>query len=188
MWFLWNIACLWNDVVDYRLTCMWAFSRSHGTYRLLNAVGPFQCCITIEFRLSSDIDDIITALELLWFDFLAISSLLLFFNDLPIAHSRFRNKNDDTINTDATIMPPAIIAIGKMVFNVERGNTVFSLSVPFPPLPNVDLLSIVVPLASCVPSGRSVFASLAFVVVSFILVDCWSVGLLPLLGVGAGSG
>lgn len=116
---------------------MCEFSRSQGTYRLLNAVGPFQCCITIELRLFSDMEDIITVLvlqlKLLWFDFLAISSLLLFFSDLPMAHKRFRNTNDDTIRPDAMIMPHTMIAIGKTVFNVVRGKMVVSdvLFVPF---------------------------------------------------------
>lgn len=101
------------------------FSRSHGTYLLLNAIGPFQCCITIEFRLPSDtvVTVLLQLLRLLWLDFLAISSLLFFFNDFPMAHKRLRNRNDTT-SPAAINMPQIIIEIGNMVLSDGRRNVV----------------------------------------------------------------
>lgn len=183
-------------------TCMCEFSRSQGTYRLLNAVGPFQCCITIELRLSSDIDDIITVLvlqlKLLWFDFLAISSLLLFFSDLPMAHKRFRNRNDDTIRPDAMIIPHAMIAIGSTVFSVDRGKIVVSdvLFVPFNISPSAVCVSLLVFSLLSTLNGISLVAVVPFPFgfgVSFDLC-CWSVELFAPLSLcpdddaGSGSG
>lgn len=92
---------------------------------MLNAVGPFQCCITIEFRLPSDgvVTVLLQLLKLLWFDFFAISSLLFFFNDFPMAHKRFRNKNDTT-KPAAINMPQIIIEIGSIVLSDGLKNVV----------------------------------------------------------------
>lgn len=164
--------CVWCvSNINSVFTCTCGLSRSQGTYRLLNAVGPFQCCITIELRLSSDIDDIITVLvlqlKLLWFDFLAISSLLLFFSDLPMAHKRFRNRNDETIRPDAIITPHAIIAIGSTVFSDEFGKMVVS-DVLFD-VPCIELLP-PLPLAVCVslPASSSSSVEVALNGISFV--------------------
>lgn len=68
------------------------WSRSHGdVYRLLNAIGPLQWFMPIEFRLSSAVVlEAILLLRLLWFEFLALSIFFFFFNVLLMAHRYFR--------------------------------------------------------------------------------------------------
>lgn len=60
-------------------------------YRLLNAIGPLQWFIPIEFLLSSAVVlDAILLLRLLWFDFLALSILFFFLSVLLMAHRYLR--------------------------------------------------------------------------------------------------
>lgn len=78
------------------------WSRSHGdVYRLLNAIGPLQWFMPIEFRLSSAVVlEAILLLILLWFEFLALSIFFFFLSVLLMAHRYFRKTH--------TAMRPAV--------------------------------------------------------------------------------